>query len=118
MNEKEYTIFQDPSEEKQISFPQHSDVSQAYLTEHQTQEAEKEYPYGVAIGGINRKWTHEGIPRVKWYPKIRKDPPKSFYVLPKDVVLIPFHSLASFNPGHLVWDDFLPLYSTLLLSFL
>jgi hypothetical protein len=27
--------------------------------------------------------------------------------------MIPFHSMAAFNPGHLVWDDFLPLYSLL-----
>jgi len=30
--------------------------------------------------------------------------------------LIPYHSMAGFNPGHLVWDDFLPLH-TLLTAF-
>lgn len=34
-------------------------------------------------------------------------------MLQTDKVLIPFHSLAGFNPGHLVWDDFLPLFTLL-----
>jgi hypothetical protein len=28
-------------------------------------------------------------------------------------VLIPFHSLNGANPGHLIWDDFLPIYTLL-----
>jgi hypothetical protein len=31
-------------------------------------------------------------------------------MLQTDKVLIPFHSMAGFNPGHLVWDDFLAIY--------
>jgi hypothetical protein len=27
--------------------------------------------------------------------------------------MVPFHSIAAMNPGHMVWDDFLPLYTLL-----
>jgi len=36
-----------------------------------------------------------------------------YYALGNDKVLLPYHSLAGFNPGHLVWDDFLPIYTLL-----
>ena len=39
--------------------------------------------------------------------------PYPYYALPDSVVLIPFHSLNGANPGHLVWDDFLPIYTLL-----
>jgi hypothetical protein len=68
---------------------------------------------GMSIGGINAKWGHEGIPFLKWFPRVSHDPPTQFYTLPSNVTLIPFHSLAAFNPGHLVWDDFLPIFTLL-----
>lgn len=72
------------------------------------------HPYGVAMGGINAKWTHAAFPRLKWFPTIHYNaPPTHFYTLPSNVTMIPFHSLAAFNPGHLVWDDFLPIYTLL-----
>ena len=33
--------------------------------------------------------------------------------MPDSVVWMPFHSLNGANPGHLVWDDFLPMYTLL-----
>lgn len=110
MEEKEYVLYEGPSEKDAASFPDHADVSQSYMMVNQTHH-DKGLPYSVAIGGLNGKWTHNGVPRLKWYPTVRSEPPKSFYALPADVAMIPFHSLASFNPGHLVWDDFLPVYS-------
>ena len=66
----------------------------------------------VSIGGINAKWGHEGIPRLQWFPRVLYQPiPTQFYTLPSHVTLIPFHSLAAYNPGHLVWDDFLPIFT-------
>lgn len=110
IKEKEYVLYEGPTEKDAATFPKHSDVSQSYIMVNQTHH-DRGLPYAVAIGGINGKWTHQGIPKLKWYPKVRSEPPKSFYALPADVAMIPFHSLASFNPGHLVWDDFLPVYS-------
>eukprot|EP00980_Cylindrotheca_fusiformis_P020104 scaffold7176_cov134-Cylindrotheca_fusiformis.AAC.1 len=111
---KEYVLYQSPKEKEVDNFPTFSDVSQSYMMVNQSHHDEG-IPFAVAIGGINRKWMDGGIPRLKWYPTIRSEPPKNFYSLPADVVMIPFHSLASFNPGHLVWDDFLPIYNNHLL---
>jgi hypothetical protein len=88
--------------------------------------ADVHHPYGVSIGSINGKWTNVGIPRLQWFPEVRfgpipmqNDDPETMedsyqvYTFPASVVMIPFHSLAASNPGHLVWDDFLPLYTLL-----
>lgn len=76
----------------------------------------------VAIGGLNPKWGDtpgEGINTMEWYPRLvsTDEVVKSgYYTLHPETVLVPYHSFAGHNPGHLVWDDFLPLY-TLLSSF-
>mmetsp|Transcript_2354 Transcript_2354/g.5412 ORF Transcript_2354/g.5412 Transcript_2354/m.5412 type:complete len:408 (-) Transcript_2354:71-1294(-) len=85
------------------------DISQSFLkmTDSQTNS--------VSLGGINLKWNQE-ISRLKWFPEVRTmDPgqPLSYYELPSSVVMIPFHSMNGGNPGHLVWDDFLPIYTLL-----
>ena len=69
----------------------------------------------VAIGGINEKWTWKtGVPRLRWFPKVVRGELKTpYYQLDSSVVMIPFHSFAAFNPGHLVWDDWLPLWTLL-----
>ena len=72
----------------------------------------------VAIGGINLKWGHTGIPRMKWFPKIVNVAENSkelisYYELPPATVLAPFHSMNGANPGHHVWDDYLPIYTLL-----
>jgi hypothetical protein len=55
--------------------------------------------------------------RVKWFPTRQPLPTKSnniqYYALPDDTVWMPFHSMNGANPGHLVWDDFLPMYTLL-----
>lgn len=76
----------------------------------------------VAIGGINPKWGDipgYGINKMEWYPRLLSTDEiakSGYYSLHPETVLVPFHSFAAHNPGHLVWDDFLPLY-TLLSSF-
>eukprot|EP00934_Nitzschia_sp_Nitz4_P000489 Nitzschia sp. Nitz4//scaffold131_size63436//59797//60909//NITZ4_006286-RA/size63436-processed-gene-0.109-mRNA-1//1//CDS//3329535301//489//frame0 len=75
----------------------------------------------MSLGGINLKWGNgkDGIDRLIWTPKIvssddyTADSPLTFYELPSSVVLAPFHSMNGANPGHLVWDDFLPIYTLL-----
>jgi hypothetical protein len=68
----------------------------------------------LALGGINPRWNgkgfNQGIHKVKWFPKILDAPPKSYYMLPDDVVLVPFHSFAAHNVGHLLWDDLYAIY--------
>jgi len=65
----------------------------------------------VSIGGLNQKWFHD-IDRLKWAPKIIDSelgiPSKAYSV---KVPLLLYHSLSAVNPGHLIWDDFLPMYT-------
>lgn len=84
----------------------------------------------VSLGGINIKWSlnvkkqpSSGSQQMKWFPRIIQLPNEeeennekegiAYYELPSNVVMIPYHSLAGMNPGHLIWDDFLPLYTLL-----
>eukprot|EP00980_Cylindrotheca_fusiformis_P025277 scaffold13392_cov77-Cylindrotheca_fusiformis.AAC.2 len=68
----------------------------------------------LALGGINPRWNgtdfNQGIDKVKWFPKILDKPPQEYYFLPDNVVLVPFHSFAAHNVGHLLWDDFYAIY--------
>lgn len=74
----------------------------------------------VALGGINPRWKgstrilRHGFEKVKWKPKVySKFPYSHYFELEKDVVMIPFHSFAADNVGHLLWDDLLPIYNLL-----
>lgn len=112
---QDYVVFQSPEEERlytHLEARPFVDVSQSYM------KRSHDHSNTVSLGGINLKWTDkpEGIPRLEWFPEIRTLPPDkelTYYELPKDVVMIPFHSLNGKNPGHLVWDDFLPIYTLL-----
>ena len=70
----------------------------------------------VSVGGLNPKWgkEHEDL---EWYPALRSvEDLKSqggHYVMEHNKILVPWHSMGGFNPGHLVWDDFLPLFTLL-----
>ena len=68
----------------------------------------------VGMGGINLKWGDDGIQRLSWFPKLAMFPqPVRYYAMPDWIVWMPFHSMNGANPGHLVWDDFLPMYTLL-----
>ena len=74
----------------------------------------KSHSNDVSLGGINIKWGKSGIRRLSWFPDIKTNVTKlTYYELPTSIILIPFHSLNGANPGHLVWDDFLPIYNLL-----
>ena len=101
-------------------------------------DTERGKHYGVSIGSVNGKWGLVDIQQLKWFPEVRWGPvpgtsdnmknknennsnkntnsnDKNYevYTLPPSVAMIPFHSLSASNPGHLVWDDFLPIYTLL-----
>jgi hypothetical protein len=70
------------------------------------------------MGGINPRWTFNdnGASRLKWFPKIVEEGglSKPYYTYAdKSTVLVLFHSMAALNPGHLIWDDLLPVYNLL-----
>ena len=70
-------------------------------------------PLNVSLGGLNRKWGEAGMERLRWFPRIVPSisVAYTYYALPDDTILFPFHSMNGANPGHLVWDDFLPMYA-------
>jgi len=80
-------------------------------------------PLDVALGGINPSWKappkprvpyQHGIDKIRWKPRIHHQfPSNKYYELDSSVVLVPYHSFAAANVGHLLWDDFLPLYNLL-----
>jgi hypothetical protein len=71
----------------------------------------------IALGGINPRWQgkdfNQGIDKVRWSPNVLTKAPKEYYTLQSDVVFLPFHSFAAHNVGHMLWDDFLPIYTLL-----
>ena len=109
---KDYVVFDKPENEKMYKHAESQpliDISQSFLKKSQSK------PNSISLGGINLKWS-EGISRLEWFPEIRTikaDQSLSYYELPSSVVMIPFHSMNGANPGHLVWDDFLPIYTLL-----
>ena len=109
---KDYVVFDRAENEKMYKHAESQpfiDISQSYLKKSQSKANT------MSLGGINLKWGNE-VSRLEWFPEIRiikDDQSLSYYELPENVVLIPFHSTNAANPGHLVWDDFLPVYNLL-----
>jgi len=102
--EKEFVLFQSPQEKKLQTLVRKQNMTHISTLINNDQK--------VSIGGINTKWTwRRGVPRLKWSPKILEKLPDSYYQM--NTTWIPFHSMAGFNPGHLVWDDWLPIYTLL-----
>ncbi|KAL3942683.1 MAG: hypothetical protein SGBAC_003167 [Bacillariaceae sp.] len=76
----------------------------------------------VALGGIQSGWEKSTSMdktqsnELKYFPKVRSTPPSTFYTLPEDVVMIPYHSTPSstFNPTmSVLWDDYLSVFNLL-----
>jgi hypothetical protein len=106
LDQQEFVLFQSPQERKlqRLLRKQQQDLFHVSTLLNRTDQS------SVSIGGINTKWTwKEGVPRLKWSPKLVTTSPPPHYEM--NVTWIPFHSMAGFNPGHLVWDDWLPIYT-------
>ena len=67
----------------------------------------------VGVGGINPKWKGE-VKTLRWVPRVIKgDLTEGYYEFAPDTIWVPFHSFAGYNVGHLVWDDFFPIFKLL-----
>jgi hypothetical protein len=99
----------------------HDDWLPAVLARATDNNTLTDYEYGVSLGGINPRWSirgkggfNKGIWKVRWFPKIiDASEVQGYYELPAEYVLVPFHSFAAHNVGHLLWDDFYPIFSLL-----
>jgi hypothetical protein len=66
----------------------------------------------VSLGGIRRDWdSATEANRLEYFPSILSTPPSTFYTLPENVVMVPFHSTAGWDPLQLLWDDFVSVFS-------
>eukprot|EP00934_Nitzschia_sp_Nitz4_P005358 Nitzschia sp. Nitz4//scaffold109_size72162//9557//11089//NITZ4_005834-RA/size72162-processed-gene-0.3-mRNA-1//1//CDS//3329532727//5348//frame0 len=114
MDTREYVIYLPKTDIPEITYAGNISSKNAFESQQTvfTNRSVHGFAYGVAVGAINTKWSRPGMLRTKWFPRVEYNTrPTSFYALPSNVTLIPFHSMAAFNPGHLVWDDFLPMYT-------
>lgn len=116
--EQDFVIFQSHNDQVLERFLQTRPAAKVASTMHQGSNSNNE-SMGVALGGLNLKWSlpTNGPPTstsFKWFPRILNATDlTSYYVLPSNTVLVPYHSLSAKNPGHLVWDDFLPIFTLL-----
>ena len=73
------------------------------LKENKFMHASSLLNQSVSIGGINQKWSDDGVPRLEWAPTILDNPqPQTYYNM--KVPLILYHSLNAGNPGHVSMD--------------
>ena len=68
----------------------------------------------LSLGGINPRWLQtKGLDKnfmnIQWSPPVWNATLNGYYQL--NDVLVLFHSFAAHNVGHLLWDDFYPIYS-------
>jgi hypothetical protein len=114
-NENEYVIFRSPQDVKlQEALAKYKDGCGAIVSSSTgifgwfsaffSSAAVRTSPAldeSVALGGLNPKWTWDGMNRVKWFPKvvITDDFPQQYYELDPKVVWVPFHSFYAANPG-------------------
>ena len=108
---KEYVLFQSPAGQTLLNMLERSQQGNISVSTLMSQNTE------VSLGGINAKWG-SGKDRLKWFPRIISPSSdeyrgRGYYALSDDIVLIPHHQLNGMNPGHLVWDDFLPIFNLL-----
>jgi hypothetical protein len=72
--------------------------------------------FSVGLGGINPRWDTDGQRRMEWSPRrvsAGAESTRGYYQLPTDYTFVPFHSMAAHNVGHLLWDDFYPIFRLL-----
>ena len=104
VEEKDFVLVQSPQERKWLD--QHAHSQSLIGSPVNTN-------ISVSLGGLNRKWQEGNWPKLKWFPRLLDERITGYYKLPDDYVWVPYHSMAGFNAGHLVWDDFLPIYTLL-----
>ena len=68
----------------------------------------------VSLVAINPNWgwKQNESDALEWFPTVINDELKDgYYELSEDKVLVAYHSMSGMNVGHLMWDDFFPIFS-------
>jgi hypothetical protein len=104
VEDKEFVIVQSPQERSWLA--QHTQPGSLIGTAVNTN-------ISVALGGLNAKWGLKDYSQLEWFPRVLEKPVDGYYQLPDNYVWVPYHSMAGFNAGHLVWDDFLAIHTLL-----
>lgn len=100
---KKYVLFQSPKNRHMGQQAQGGTTFSTTLTRKK-----------VALGSFTLEQIEDhGFEKMRWSPEIETELPQSYYQLPSDYVFVPFHGLAPHNPGHLIWDNFLPIHTLL-----
>lgn len=104
-NKKDFVLFQSKEEQEWLSHLQkNTDMGTLSIMNNMT----------LSLGGLNPKWMARAFPKLKWFPDILPASKlEGYYELPSHYTWVPFHSFAAMNAGHLIWDDFLPIYTLL-----
>lgn len=68
----------------------------------------------VSLGTLSQAWSTSEQSTIRWFPRIETDRTKllelGVYMIPSDKVLVPFHSFQAKDAGHLIIDDWFPIY--------
>jgi hypothetical protein len=84
-------------------------TDQTWLQRNDMHVSSSPFNKTVAGGGQPAAWFLIAA-RGEFSPTIRTAHVEGYYQLTPDVVWLPYFPQAACNPGHLVWDTFLPLY--------
>ena len=102
---KSFVLFQTP---EQRSFERHYAEMRQNRSMHVSSSHSSDLH--VSLGGLNTKW--RSSIDLKWFPFVHEGALSGgYYELP--MTWVPFHSLAGYNPGHLIWDDFFSIFKML-----
>mmetsp|Transcript_19968 Transcript_19968/g.41744 ORF Transcript_19968/g.41744 Transcript_19968/m.41744 type:complete len:502 (-) Transcript_19968:38-1543(-) len=100
--EKDFVLFKPDN----IEVPVHQDGGDI--------SSSSSYDLSLSLGGVNPRWNFEKetTPHMRWFPRISDSPLLENYDK-VDATLIPWHCMNGQNVGHLLWDDFLPIFTLL-----
>jgi hypothetical protein len=70
---------------------------------------------GVAYKALQHTFFDTHFAGPSWFPTLKPFPQIGYYEFPSNVIFIPLRSLNVnvLNPGHLIWDYFLPIFTLL-----
>ena len=106
-------------EYRNLCIDMHTHEYVIFVNDDDNVDTVKDNAQQVALGPINPRWNmgnglDRGWDKVRWKPSVVRrstwNKVTSYYQLPETTTLLPFHSMAGHNIGHLAWDDLWAVY--------